>query len=234
MNKPRSTDSKRLRVYFSGIDGSGKTSCLDGLIARLSPPIRILRIGTTGFLIFEDGESRQLINSGRMQALGHKVRSTPLYGFWLISNFMYKFLASKYYRWSADYQVAMLETDMLINPSAYLSLHFPALCRVLSPATRFRLLDIFFGARRGTVMLHLDVDPAIGVARCEAREEEGGDEVEPHENLEDLTMLRAQIKEIIQAARGKGYDLVTLDTSNLSKEQMIDAAETEIGKRVAF
>lgn len=231
---PQSSRPERLRVYFSGIDGSGKTSCLDGLIERLSPPNRVLRIGTTGFLIFEAGRSTRLINSDRMEALGSKVRGTPLYGFWLICNFLYKFLASKYFAWSADYQVAMLETDMLINPSAYLAFHFPRLCRVLSPATRFRLLHTFFGARRGTVILHLDVTPEVGLARCQSREEEDGYEIEPHENLEDLTLLRAQFEEITQAARDKGYDIVTIDTSDLSRDQMMDAAETEIRKRATL
>lgn len=232
MSMRRTSDIGPLHVYFSGIDGSGKTSCMDGLIGRLTPPNRILRVGTTGVLLVADGESKHLMNSERMQALGGKVRGTPLYGFWLICHFVYKFVAAKYFSRSADYQIAMLETDTLINPSAYLSVHFPRLCRLLSPATRFRLLNAFFGARRRTVILYLDVDPTIGVGRCRAREEEVGHVMDPHENVEDLTMVRAQLEEIVQVAQAKGYDLVSIDTSSLSIEQVIDAAETEIRNRV--
>jgi hypothetical protein len=205
---------------------------MEGLIARLSPPNRILRVGTTGVLLFSDGQSNHLMNSERMQALGKKVRGTPVYGFWLICHFVYKFVAAKYFGRSADYQIAMLETDTLINPSAYLSFHFPRLCRLLSPTARFRLLNAFFGARRRTVILYLDVDPAIGVGRCQVREEEFGYAMDPHENVEDLTLVRAQLGEIIQVAQDKGYDLVTIDTSSLSIEQVIDAAEVEIRNRV--
>jgi hypothetical protein len=225
---------ERLRIYFSGIDGAGKTRCMYGLIERLSPLNPILRIGTTGLLIYEAGKSTHLIDSRRMQSIGSKVRGTPLYGVWLVCHFLFKIVASKYYSWSADYRVAMFESDMLINPSAYLSFHFPALCRVLSPSTRFRLIHTFFGSRRGTFILHLDVDPAVGVARCKARTDEDGCETDPHENLEDLTYLRAQIEQITQAASVAGYDLVTLDTSSLTIDQMIDAAEAEIRKRVTL
>jgi thymidylate kinase len=232
MSMRRTSEIGPLHVYFSGIDGSGKTSCMEGLIARLSPPNRILRVGTTGVLLLADGESEHLMDSERMQALGRKVRGTPLYGFWLIGHFVYKFVAAKYFSRSADYQIAMLETDTLINPSAYLSFHFPRLCRLLSPATRFSLLHAFFGARRRTVILYLDVDPIVGVGRCRTREEDTGQVMDPHENVEDLTRVRDQLGEIIQAAQAKGYDLVTIDTSSLSVEQVIDAAETEIRNRV--
>lgn len=232
MSMRRTSDIGPLHVYFSGIDGSGKTSCMEGLIARLSPPNRILRVGTTGVIMFSDGQSNHLMNSERMQALGKKVRGTPLYGFWLICHFVYKFVAAKYFGQSADYQIAMLETDTLINPSAYLSFHFPRLCRLLSPATRFRLLNMFFGARRRTVILYLDVDPTIGVGRCQGREKVLGQAMDPHENVEDLTTVRGQLAEIVQAAQDKGYDLVTIDTTNMSVEQVIDTAETEIRNRL--
>lgn len=227
------TSCHRLRVYFAGIDGSGKTSCMDGLIARLSPSIRILRIGTSGLTLLENGEARHLTNSDRMKAVRKKFVGTALHGFWLIFSFTYKLVASKYYSRTLDYEIAMLETDMLVNPSAYLSLHFPTLCRMLSPAKRFRLLHAFFGTRGNTVILQLDVDPAIGEARCRAREEATGHELEPHENITDLTYLRDQLREITQAVRDKGYDLIVIDTDKLTTGQVVDAAEIEIRHRMA-
>jgi thymidylate kinase len=233
MNMSR-TSHHRLRVYFAGIDGSGKSSCLDGLIARLSPPIRILRIGTSGLTLLGNGEAQHLTDSDRMKALRKKVLGTAFHGLWLIYSFTYKLVASKYYSRTLDYEVAMLETDMLVNPSAYLSLHFPTLCRILSPASRFRLLHTFFGSRRDTVILHLDVDPAVGEARCRAREEATGHELEPHENITDLTLLRNQLAEITQAARDKGYHLIVIDTNKLTTEQVVDAAEIAIRHRMAY
>lgn len=220
-------------MLFAGIDGSGKSTCLDGLVDRLEGELRVLRIGVDGFELFHRGTHRQLVSSERMEAVGDRVRGTFLYGFWLMANFARKMFFSRYYEWFGDYDVVMFETDTLLNPSVYIAYHFPWLDRFLPARRRFALLSALFGAPRHTLILYLEVTPEVGLARCERREAEEGYAIEPHENLDDLRVLAATFEEVVAAARRKGYALESIATDALSEKEMIDAAERVVRARLA-
>jgi hypothetical protein len=145
-----------------------------------------LRIGTTGFEIFHRGRRLHRIDSARMERLGTSLRGGPLYGFWLISNHLYKFIAAKYFSWFERFDVIFYETDTMLNPAAYLAYHFPALSRVFSAKHRFGVMSAIFGSPSRTLIFYLDVDPRVSMDRCMKRDAQGHGAIEPHQNLETM------------------------------------------------
>ena len=220
-----------MRVLFSGLDGAGKTSSMDTLIQRLSTNLRVLRIGTTGFEIYDRGTHEHRINSQMMEALGEKLRGGPLYGFWLMANFLYKQASASFFASREPSDVVFYETDTMLNPSVYLSYHFPRFCRLVSARTRFSLMSLLFGSPRDTLIFYLDVDPDVSMARCLEREAKGGPVIEPHQTLESMQALKREFDEVAQAAIDKGYDLVQIKTTSLTLDEVCREAEAALRAR---
>jgi len=220
------------KVLFSGIDGAGKTSCLNALILRLAPTHRILRIGTTGFEVYNLGNYQHRINSNRMEQVGSRVRGGPFYGLWLICNHLYKFFFAKYFLLFEKYDLVFYETDAIINPTVYLAYHFPRLCRFFNAKLRFGLVNFFFGTSSHTMIFYLEVEPHISVERCINRDLQGDQEIEPHQNLETMEMLREEFRKVTQAAIEKGYDLLAIDTTDLTLDQVAETVENFLLKRI--
>jgi thymidylate kinase len=224
----------KLKVLFSGIDGTGKTTCLDLVVDRLEADHRVLRVGGSAYFLSFQGVREPLISrklQRRIFGIGRVADRVHLYGIYLIFNFLFKFISSRYFQFSRKADVVMLETDTLLHPAVVITYHFPWLRR-LSPKWRFRTASALFGSRRNTLIVYFEADPAVSVQRILQREILSGTEVQPHENLEDLKMLEQEFEAVLRVASEAGYDVVRVDTNERSAEQVAKEVEAELRKRL--
>jgi len=224
----------KLKVLFSGIDGTGKTTCLDLVADRLQSQHRVLRVGGTAYFLAFQGVKEPLISrklQHRIHRIGSAARRVHLYGVYLVFNFLFKFGSSKYFQFARTADVVMFEADTLLHPAVVITYHFPRLRR-LSPKWRFRATSALFGSPRGSLIVYFKADPEVSVDRICQREIREGTAVQPHENVEDLKMLEREFEAVLQVAAEAGYDIVRVDTNERSAEQVANTVEAELRKRL--
>ena len=221
----------KLKVLFAGIDGSGKSSCLDALISRLEPELRVLKIGVESPCLCYRGQKEELINPKwyvRIGRLRERSIRYHVHGIFLIFNFLYKFLCAKYFAAFHKTDVVVFESDTLLHPAVYITYHFP-FSKLLSASWRLRLVHLLFGSTQDVVIFYLDTDPELAVERIDRR----GIEIQPHENMQDLTVLRAEFEQVLSAASARGYDILRIDTGAAGPVQAADQAEASVRERLA-
>lgn len=218
------------KVLFAGIDGSGKTTCMDLVLKRMDPRYHVLRIGVSGPELVAGGRGEKLISPAaqrRIRQLGARMRRVHLYGVFLIFHFTYKFLFARWFEIFQEADLVVYETDTLLHPAAVLTYHFP-LARRVSPGWRLRLLGLVFASRKTSLRFYLDVTPETAVQRIERREREEGLAAEPHENLDDLRALRAEFEELVTAAEEIGYRIVRIDVNDKDPDAVRDEIERSL------
>ena len=224
----------KLKILFAGIDGTGKTTCLDALVSVIDPTHCVMRVGSSGYFLTHRGVRRELVSrelQDQIDRIGQRARRWRIYGFFLIVNFLFKFLSSKYFQAVRDADVVMFETDTLLHPAVVITYHFPFMRRV-SAKVRFRAVRLMFGGRRNTTIVYFEANPATSVERILRREAETGMPVEPHENLEDLTALKEEFEKVVEAAIAAGYDVVWVDTNDHSAEEVARIVEQALRDRL--
>jgi len=220
-----------LKVLFAGIDGSGKTSCLHLLISRLESHYKILKIGNCDPYIFFQGEKTLLVKSSWYQKID-QLRTISLkyhfHGVFLLFNFLYKYMLSKYLETYKDTHIIMYESDTLLHPAVYITYHFPWTKKVNS-RLRFRLVNGLFGSKNRFIIFYLDTDPSIATERIVKR----NIDIQGHENRRDLEVLKNEFENILKEAVDSGLEIVKIDTNTRNLEAVADEMEIVLRERFA-
>lgn len=217
------------RVLFAGIDGSGKSSSLDRLISIFEKDYKIIKIVNSDGSLVVAG-ARQLVFK-RFYRLVEWVRPRSkkyhFYSFFLALKYLYKFAVVKYVERFGKCDLMMFEIDFLLHPAVYVTYHFPWTGKI-SSKSRMRLFSSLYGSKGKSTILHLDIEPDEAVRRIHDR----GEEVQLHENLRDLTMLRAEFGRVVAAGRSDGFYIHTI-SSRQSQNEVVAEAERVLRERLA-
>lgn len=218
------------KLFFSGIDGAGKTACADLLTARLASRYRILKVGSYDFYIYFNGQ-KYLVAKRRLSTkkrfLDTRLKS-HFYGVFLILNFIYKAVTIVFIKLFTKVDLVIYETDSLLHPAAYITYHFP-ITQVLNRKLRLRVLGFLFGSRKASVRIYLDVDPEIAMDRINKRGFDGGS----HENLRDLTQIKAELDCLVKLVANNGFDVMRIDTNLKSLDEVARDIELMVDRNLS-
>lgn len=211
------------KILFAGIDGSGKSTLAELLTSKLSKKYRILKIGNRDSYISHHDEKKRVVTHKWYEWIDHMrilSKKMHVYGLFLVFNLSYKYIASKYMVNFSKVDIIMYETDTLLHPAVYITYHFP-LTKKLSPSIRFKIAKMLFGFKRDFLVFYLDTDPSIAVERIHRRDIP----IQPHENCEDLKMLRDEFVNVLNAASKGGFDIVWVNTDQKNLETVVGEVE---------
>lgn len=219
------------KVLLAGIDGSGKSTCLDALIERMqNRDFSVTKVVNKDGSIYRDGERKllyrrffELVESSRQASQRYN-----FYGVFLAVKFIYKLLVIKRVLRNPRTDLTMFEIDLLLHPSVYMTYHFPRLSRWLGRARRFRLMTRLTGAAPDFSVFYLEVDPAVSMERIRKR----GIHIAKHENVEDLGRLAEEFDRVIRIAEAHGYEVVRVNTNDKDLDQVADEIEGILASRL--
>ena len=218
------------KLFFAGIDGSGKTACTDLLIARMASKYRIIRVGSYDLYMYFKGR-KYLVAKRRLYSKS-ELQGTRLgryfYGVFLVLNFIYKAVTVCQVKLFTKPDLLIYEVDAVLHPAAYITYHFP-ITRYITRKLRLGVLGILFGSRKSSVRIYLNVDPEIAMERINKRGSDGGS----HENLEDLTLIKAELDGLVKLAVNNGFDILTIDTNFKSLEEVACDIELMVDRKLA-
>jgi hypothetical protein len=205
------------KLFFSGIDGAGKSACADLLTTKLASKYRIVRAGSGDFYLYFKGRKclvakRRLFRKSELlrTRLGHH-----FYGVFLLLNFLYKAVTVLHVNLFTKPDLLIYEGDAILHPAAYITYHFP-ITRYVNRRLRLGVLGILFGFRKRSVRIYLDVDPEVAMERINKRGSDGGS----HENLQDLTQIKAELDRLVELAVNDGFDILRIDTNFKSVDEV--------------
>lgn len=211
------------RVLFAGIDGSGKTTCLNLLIPRMESKYSITKIGNCDPHIHYRGESKSFFRH-RYYSVIERIRPLSIkyhfHSLFLIFNFTYKLLVSKYAEVSTHTDLIMYETDTLLHPAVYINYHLP-FTRLISAKLKFKLLSLVFGSKNNSSIFYLDTAPEMAMERIHRR----ASHINAHENTRDLTKLKKYFEIVQEVAIREGYAIFRIDTNNKSLDEVAREVE---------
>jgi len=216
------------RVLFAGIDGSGKSSSLDKLIAALQKDFRIIKIVNSDGSLIVDGEKQLVFRRFYrfVEWVRPRAKKYHFYSYFLALKYLYKFAVIKYVERFGKCDLMMFEIDFLLHPAVYVTYHFRWTAKI-SSKRRLWIFTFLFGSKAKSTIMHLDIEPAEAMRRIHER----GEEVQPHENLQDLTTLRAEFDSVIAAARASGFFIHTI-SARLSQDEVVAEAERVLRERL--
>ncbi len=233
------------KISFAGIDGSGKSTCLDLLISKLDSTYSIMKIGTP--YVFFKGERNLIIKHGCFRAVEHYKTTSRQYRFYgimeeykpnsrksrfhsvfLIFNFIYKFLVSKYLEVFKRGELIMFENDLLLQPLVYMAHHLP-MTKIVKKSLRFRILSILFGSKSDFSIFYLDTEPEVAIERIHKR----GIHIDSHENTKDLKRMKKEFDDIIEVASENGFEIFRINTNNKSLDEVANQVQTILEKKLS-
>jgi thymidylate kinase len=219
---------KPLKIFFAGIDGSGKSACLDLLISRLNKHSRILKIGAAAPELFWQGKKETIVGSTVYRLVGNATvnENHRLRGIFVIFRFVSNFFVRQYVRLRDKSDIVMCETDTVLHPSVYVTYYHPW-TRKLNNSLRFALLNRLFGPRKNSVIFYLDTDPAIAMERIRRR----NTTFDRHENIDDLQALKKQLDDMVDIAVKSGMEICKIDTNNKPLETICEDVERVLTNR---
>ncbi|MGB7948035.1 MAG: hypothetical protein WCH75_10170, partial [Candidatus Binatia bacterium] len=147
----------KCKLFFSGIDGSGKTACSNLLLSKLDSRYRIIEIGSHDLYLSFKGQKQLLLKRSLPDKRDYLKKNTfkrTFYGLFLILNFLQKFIASKYIEFSRKGDLIIYDVDQLFHPTVYMAYHFPFLRR-LKGQVRFRILAQLFRSEKSSLRVYL-------------------------------------------------------------------------------
>jgi hypothetical protein len=216
------------KVLFAGIDGSGKSSCMEAVIERLESEYNILKISNYDPCIFYKGKKTPAFKFKTYSILNYIRPISVKYKFFrifLLINFTYKYVLSKYLEISKKSNFIIYETDLLLHPVVYITYHFPY-SKLLNKTLGFKLVSLFFGSKKKSIIFYLDTKSEIAMDRIRKR----GNEIDPHENLEDLENLRLEFNKVLQVALDCGYEIYRIDTNKKNLNAVVDEVQLILEK----
>jgi len=208
----------REKVLFAGIDGSGKTTCLNLMVSKLEDRYSIIKIGNHDPYFFYQGTRRCAVKNklykiiNWLRPMSKRLRC---YGLFLIVNFTYKYLLAKYVEWFKKSDIIMYETDVLLHPIVYIRYHFP-FSRWISGTLRFKIVKTLFGQGKNCSIFYLDTLPEVAMGRILSR----GRDIHEHENTRDLEKLKVEFDSILEIAQANDFNIVRINTNGRSLEEV--------------
>ena len=217
------------KLFFSGIDGAGKSACADLLTTKLASKYRIVRAGSRDFYMYFKGQ-KCLVAKRRLFKKSELLRTRLgyLYGVFLVLNFIYKAVTVCQVKLFTKPDLLIYEVDGVLHPAAYITYHLP-ITRYITRKLRLGILGILFGSRKSSVRVYLNVDPEIAMGRINKRGSDGGS----HENLEDLTLIKAELDGLVKLAVNNGFDILTIDTNFKSLDEVAHDIELVVDRKLA-
>jgi thymidylate kinase len=229
----RSQAGGRLRshqVLLTGIDGSGKSTCLDMLISRLQRTYTVTKVVNKDASIYRNGERLLVLRPvyERIEAMRTASLKYHFYGLFLVVKFLYKRYVIRHVQKHEISDVTMFEFDLLLHPSVHLVYHFP-FTRRIGRRLRFRLMSWLTGATPEFSVFHLDTEPEIAMERIRKR----GATLARHENVNDLRALKEEFDQVIEVATELGYRIDRVNTGDRSPADVADEIETILTRRLS-
>jgi thymidylate kinase len=217
------------KVLLTGIDGSGKSTCLDMLIERLQRNHTVTKVVNRDASIYRNGQRfvvrRRLyetIESMRAASVKHH-----FYSLFLVAKFLYKRYVIGHVLRHETSDLTLFEFDLLLHPSVHLVYHFP-FTRHISRRLRFRLMSRLTGAKRDFSVFHLETDPVVAMERIRRR----GAALASHENVGDLRALKEEFDRVIEIATALGYRIDRIDTTDKEPSAVADEIESILASRL--
>jgi thymidylate kinase len=217
------------KLFFSGIDGAGKTACVDLLTIRLASKYRVVRTGSRDFYLYFKGRKclvakRRLFKKSELlrARLGHH-----FYGAFLILNFLYKTITVTKVKLFTKPDLMIYEVDAVLHPAAYITYHLP-FTRYLSRRLRLAIVGFFSASKKASMRIYLDVDPEIAMERISKRGSDGGS----HENLRDLTQIRSELDSLVNLAVNSGFNIMRINTNFKAVEDVAREIELMVDRKL--
>jgi len=218
------------RVLFAGIDGSGKSSCLEAIIKRLDSEYSILKISNYDPCFYYRGEKTPAFKFNLNSILDYMRPVSVKYkffGIFLLINFTYKYVLSKYLELFKKSNLIIYETDLLLHPAVYITYHFQ-MSKILNSRLRFKILSLLFGSKKKSMVFYLDTNPRIAMKRILKR----GSVIDSHENIEDLEKLRMEFDKVLKVALDRGYKIYRIDTNQRNLDGVADEVQLIIERKL--
>lgn len=218
----------RKNVLLTGIDGSGKSTCLDMLIARLQRTHTVTKVVNKDASIYRNGERVLLLRPIYEAIEGMRGASVKyhFYGLFLVVKFLYKRYVIRHVLRCETSDLTMFEFDLLLHPSVHLVYHFP-FTRHIGRRLRFRLMSWLTGTNPDFSVFHLETEPEIAMERIRKR----GAALARHENVNDLRALKDEFDRVIEVATQLGYRIVRVNTNDKNLSQVADEIESILTSR---
>ena len=220
------------KILFAGIDGSGKSTCLDLLISRLDSYYSIIKIDIFGHYRFFKGEKRSVFNHRYykiMENLRTISKKHNLYRAFLIINFIYKLVLTKIIEILNKCDLLMYSTDLFLHPAVYVTYYFP-FTRKVKASFRFYIFNILFWSKRNFTIIYLDTNPEVAMARIRRR----GSEIDAHEKIEVLKKLKQEFDNIIGIASRNGFEVISIKTDDKNLEEVTDEIQAILGEKISI
>lgn len=147
----------------------------------------------------------------------------------MLCHFLYKVLISKYISRSVEADFVIYDTDMLLHPVVYSTLHFPWIER-FNQVARFKVLYRLFGIKRNGIIFFLDTDPSVALERILKRSRSR----DPHENPRDLEHLKRKFDALLAVASKSGLDIVRINTNDRSLGSIVSEVEIVLRQKFAL
>jgi len=191
---------------------------MDLLISKLDPKYRILKLSKQGPQLCYKGKE-EFILKYHLYWLKEHIRPISIryhtYGLFLVLNFIYKCIISRYVEVFKKGDILMYETDTLLHPTVYITFHFP-LSKYLSQKMRMGIVRMLFGSKKHCLIFYMDTDPKIAMERIRKR----GGNIHAHENTKDLETLKNEFDKMVSVACELGLNIIKINTNNKSPDEI--------------
>jgi len=137
------------KIFFAGIDGSGKSSCLDLLVSWLESRYCILKeVDPDPSTVFK-GERYFFLNKYYRLLEYIKPRTSKYHfrGFYLILRFLYILMVSRYLESYKKSDLVIYGNDIELHPSVYIKYNFP-FTGYINKWLKFKIFNLLLGSKR--------------------------------------------------------------------------------------
>lgn len=230
LRKPRASNrSQSHKVLLTGIDGSGKSTCLDTLFERLQRNYTVTKVVNKDASIHRNGESIRVFRPAyeAVESMRGPSVKYHFYGLFLLVKFLYKVFVIRHVLRSETSDLTLFEFDLLLHPSVHLVYQYP-FTRFIGRRLRFRLMSWLTGAKTDFSVFHLETDPEIAMERIRMR----GAGLARHENVDDLRALTREFDRVIEVATELGYRIVRVNTNDRKPSEVADEIESILTSRL--
>ncbi|MCZ6783271.1 MAG: hypothetical protein O7G30_08180 [Proteobacteria bacterium] len=218
-----------IRVFLAGTEGSGKTSCIAALLPGLAADHVVLTTDPEAPELWSDGRPRQLLGprwTRTHRAVRAAFRRVGLHTLFLVPNFGLRLALARALEAAHQPDVSLYDADLLIHPVAYARYHF-APARWLPARHWLRAAGWLAGDRRRTLIFFLARPPSEAAARIAGRDDPRDASLD-----RDLGRLERELDEVVEAARGCGYEIVRLDAAGRAPAEIARSIDAVVRRHL--
>lgn len=236
------------KFSITGIDGSGKSSAISGVVQELGNKYKIAKIGRPSYVagkgisggikyVYRNFEK----NIDEMHEFFDRTNSkiavasvNALYGF--IWPAISRNIIEKY-----EPEIAIYGRDMIIDPAVYSTFYFP-LSEKINSKKRLKIAKIIINPEMADCIIYYDIDPSVAIERIEKRiidENIWQSSVRKkwrhmHENKKDLGKLREQYENTLEVMVSTyGKPVYVLDVTSKNRVDVIKETAGIIRKEMS-